>query len=223
MKDTQMHTGFFGIFRIGLLGVFLGAGFSELRADVFSTVVQRPPIKIKRISKHISYPGVQGSPIVQDFYLWVEVSKKMKRSMKRQVWGIDFDSFYWAGYRGLGSYGVNGAEVKSMRISSPTNESRYWDDRFNMDSANKNWMLIVGTVEIPTRDTYDIPFSSDSSDKTERVSGNIRFKRVPWESGDAELRVFYSVVRWQDGVFQKVSHSEIRVDKIRRVTAVFHP
>ena len=53
------------------------------------------------------------------------------------------------------SFGNQGAEVKSMRISSPTNESRYWKDRFAVDSAKQDWMLVVGSVELPTRNEYD--------------------------------------------------------------------
>lgn len=237
-----------------LMGVL---GIGQLFGVNMEVSVNKPPIGLKRIAKHVSYPGVQGSPIVQEFYLWVEVSKKMKRSMKKQTWKIDFDSFYWSGYRGLGSYGNLGAEVKSMRISSPTNEWRYWKDRFAIDSANKNWMLIVGTLEIPTRNEYDFPVSGSlgldsvgtrqhtegDSTVTHLIATSPRIKRVKWESGDPELLVFYSISQWepsssqngsysrilhsvkrvQPGRFQKVSQSVIRVDKISRVTAVFHP
>jgi hypothetical protein len=217
--------------------------------------------------------------------MWVEVSKKLQRSMKKQTWRIDFDSFYWSGYRGLGSYGSQGAEVKSMRISSPSNECWYWINRFAVDSAQKQWMLVVGTVEIPTRNEYDFIEAirtlgdyqnslsdsinatgdghvsvSDSSIVTgagqnsnanklgvntnDHQGGKNNYllkhlsasagvasdnhrkaknNRVPWESGDPELVVFYSIHRWESAGFQKVSQSQVRVDKISRTTAVFHP
>ncbi|MFN5889199.1 MAG: hypothetical protein ACK448_02280, partial [Bacteroidota bacterium] len=210
-----------------LMGVL---GIGQLFGGSLEGTLNRPPIGLKRIAKHVSYPGVQGSPIVQEFYMWVEVSKKMKRSMKKQTWRIDFDSFYWSGYRGLGSYGSQGAEVKSMRISSPTNESRYWKDRFAVDSAKQHWMLVVGTIEIPTRNEYDfieairtlgddqnslsdsINAAGDGHDSVSDSSTVFRAgqnsntsklgvttndyrkaknNRVPWESGDPELLVFY--------------------------------
>ena len=265
-----------------LMGVL---GIGQLLGGRLEVLVNRPPVQLKRVSKHVSYPGIQGAPIVQEFYLWVEVSKKLQRSMKKQTWRIDFDSFYCSGYRGLGSYGSQGAEVKSMRISSPTNESRYWKDRFAVDSAKQDWMLVVGSVELPTRNEYDfieairtlgdyqnslsdsINASGDGhvsvSDSTivSRAGQNAnanklgvntndhqggknnyllkhlsasagvdsdnhrkaKNNRVPWESGDPELVVFYSIHRWESLGFQKVSQSVIRVDKISRTTAVFHP
>jgi hypothetical protein len=267
---------------ITLVSVF---GIGELLAEEVSFSQQRPPIQLRRISKHVSYPGVQGAPIVQEFYLWVEVSKKLQRSMKKQTWRIDFDSFHWSGYRGLGSYGSQGAEVKSMRISSPTNEWRYWKDRFAVDSAKQHWMLVVGTIEIPTRNEYDFieairtlgddqnslsdsinaagdghdsvsdsstVFRAGQNSNTSKLGVNTndhqggknkyllkhlspsagvasdnhrkaKNNRVPWESGDPELVVFYSILRWESIGFQKVSQSVIRVDKISRTTAVFHP
>jgi len=241
-----------------LMGVL---GIGQLLGGRLEVSVNRPPVQLKRISKHVSYPGIQGAPIVQEFYLWVEVSKKMQRSMKKHTWRIEFDSFYWSGYRGLGSYGINGSEVKSMRISSRVQEWRYWKDRFELDSAKENWILIIGTVEIPTRDIYDIAavgFGTDSMGNLtiDGTSGNgaasdprsndvysDRLKRVPWTDTDPELQVFYTIEQWtrckrrqfkdtansysinhfEPRKIQKVSQSVIRVDKISRTTAVFHP
>lgn len=174
-----------------------------------------PPISVKRVSKHISYPGVQGSPVVQTFYLWVKSIPDKRGIFNKKYYHVEFDSFYWAGYRGLGNYGINGSEIKSMRISTQVQEWRYWKDRFELDSAKENWILIVGTVEIPTRQEYDIPsegFGTDSlgnltfdgttgnngaaSDPRHKVVYSDRLKRVPWTDADPELQVFYTIEQW---------------------------
>jgi len=241
--------------RILILSIF---GFALTLAQGKTCI---PPISVKRVSKHVSYPGVQGSPVVQTFYLWVNSIPDKRGIFNKKYYHVEFDSFYWAGYRGLGNYGINGSEVKSMRISSQVQEWRYWKDRFELDSAKENWILIVGTIEIPTRDIYDIAaegFGTDSignltiggksgngaaSDPRPKDVYSDRLKRVPWTDTDPELQVFYTIEQWtrckrrqfkdpensysinhfEPRKIQKVSQSVIRVDKISRTTAVFHP
>lgn len=234
MKKKRLVLGYFGVlymcmlFPMQLLGKEHRPGGCD---DVVGGISPTPSIKVKKSKQKMDYPGVYGAPIMQSFFVWISVDC-VPKELKDGKWQnlLELDSFYWRGYRGLGSHGKNGAEVKSLFTGgafTAINRGVYESKKSEDSVTQGDWLLIFGYLEL----------YPNNLDDSRRMSDDLPHMpvQVPYKDGDPDLQLFYhwklaefdkkkGCGCWWKSLFRGNAVSEvIKIQKVEKTVSVMHP
>jgi len=200
-------------------------------SEVAEKVSPMPSIKVKKSKQKMDYPGVFGAPIRQSFFVWVSVDC-LPKELKDGKWQnyLEMDSFYFRGYRGLGSHGKNGSEVNSLFTGgafTAINRGVYESVKVEDSVTQGNWLLIFGYLELYT----------NNLDDSRRMFDDLPHMpvQVPYKDGDPDLQLFYHWKSaefgkkkgcgcWWKNLFGRRGDVEvIKIQKVEKTVSVMHP
>lgn len=238
MRNQRLLLGYFGVlymcmfFPMQLFGAGNGSRvMPQLCSDGVGKLSPKPSIKVKKSKQKMDYPGVFGAPIKQSFFVWVSADC-LPKELKGGDWQnkLELDSFYFRGYRGLGSHGKYGAEVKSLFTAgayTAINKGVYEAVKVEDSITEGNWLLIYGYLDL----------YPDNIDDAVRLYDDLPRKpvQVPYKDGDPDLQLFY---HWKSAEFGKKKgcacwwkrllggdevQEVIKIQKIVNTVSVMHP
>lgn len=190
-----------------------------------------PRVSVVKSKQKMDYPGVFGAPIKQSFYVWVKVDC-LPKELKGGNWQnlLELDSFYYHGYRGLGSHGKYGAEVKSLFTAgafTAINKGVYETVKSEDSITDGNWLLIYGYLDLYPNNVDDAVRLYDDLP--------VRPVQVPYKDGDPDLQLFYHwklaefgkkkgcACWWRNLFGREVSAEVLKIQKVEKTISVMHP